>query len=1133
MRTPTALTLCLLILTSNIALACDDWMAMVVSVEGRASVTGAGHPAPRPLQADTLICPGEQLEVAAASRVAIYLRNNSFVRLSEHSVLSFPERQVAGSFWLQLKQGLSHFMSRLTQRMQVDTRYVNAAVEGTEFVITANADSSRVQVVEGAVRLTRPDDNTQLLLQGGQAAEVTAAPGIQVLQVAATAGIDWALYFPADMVLGVMAESAPELQPALTHVRQQRMDLAVQSLEQLPPSSGVRPLALATGYLALGNLPRARQLLQGQDSATALALSSLLAALTGQPEQALTLARQARRQSPNRQDLLADLALSYAWQVNMDLAAAYKAAERASNRHPQQAAAWLRRSELAVAMGDIEAAADALQRARSLQPEHPAVRVQSGFVRLFQLQLQAARADFEQVLVQVPGNPQAHLGLGLTLLRQGDTQAGRYQLELAVSLDPVRSVLRSYLGRAYFEEIRDDEAVVQWQLARELDPEDPTPYFYLGVGKLYQSDPVAAVAELETARELNQERALYRSETLLQSDAASRGAALAHAYNEAGHRDGARLAGWSALRQDVSGSQGHRLLADHYRSDSRYETARASELLQSQIWQPLSAYPLQPQLGETALATVEDAGPQQPGFNEYHPLFTQDGVYGAISGYGAADGAWGNDLVGSVLAGPLALSLGQFHYEANGWRDNAKQEQDLYNGLLQYQVSPQLQLQYEHRELNWDTGYITPELGVPLGRDEAEQIERDSDRVAVVMRPAADLAWALSVQSNDYELRRRSNLGSSDTTQDGVDETAKVYEWQWLKRSDAYQLLFGLEYDDVEYRQGVVQSLFQELGPGTFVQLDVNILQQTEARYQNAYLYFNYQLQPQLQLNTGLAYVKDDYEGLIDTAQVETFGTPLFTTVTPSGRVRAVDDEPDEWLPKLGLVYQVTEDHQVALAAMRSIARPDSVPRTLEPTLFSGFNQLFNDPERTLAKSLALRWDGRMDDLAMGAAVMRHKLEIPVLDTDNGQRLSSDYDEDSLDLYLYRPLGQEAALSVAGQWLETEWDEGDAINLGVDRFNRYSLPITLGLFNRSRTSVQLQHTYYKQKIIEAGAGERLEDSEWITDVQLKYRLPSVRGSLVCGINNLQDHRQEFVGGSPQVLAFYPGRQWFVNINLNL
>ncbi len=161
-------------------------------------------------------------------------------------------------------------------------------------------------------------------------------------------------------------------------------------------------------------------------------------------------------------------------------------------------------------------------------------------------------------------------------------------IEIAASLDPNNSIVRSYLGKAYYEEKRSELAEREYAIAKELDPKDPTPWFYDAIPKQTTNRPVEALQDMEKAIELNDNRAVYRSRLLLDADLAARSASLARIYSDLGFQQLALVEGWKSVNTDPTNFSAHRFLADSYSVLPRHEIARVSELLQSQLLQPIN-----------------------------------------------------------------------------------------------------------------------------------------------------------------------------------------------------------------------------------------------------------------------------------------------------------------------------------------------------------------------------------------------------------------------------------------------------------------------------------------------------------------------------------------------------------------
>ena len=138
---------------------------------------------------------------------------------------------------------------------------------------------------------------------------------------------------------------------------------------------------------------------------------------------------------------------------------------------------------------------------------------------------------------------------------------------------------------------------------------------------------------LQKAKELNDNRAVYRSKLLLDSDEAARSASLGRIYTATWVSSSAPW--WKAgirLTPIQANFSAHRFLADSYSVLPRHEIARVSELLQSQLLQPINITPIQPRLAESNLFLISSQGPGGLSFNEFNPIFNRNRL--ALQGTG-------------------------------------------------------------------------------------------------------------------------------------------------------------------------------------------------------------------------------------------------------------------------------------------------------------------------------------------------------------------------------------------------------------------------------------------------------------------------------------------------------------------
>ncbi len=1125
MRLPiTGFLLCCALHHSQL-LACDPWAARVVAVNGLVVMQAAGgsqapnatgqdptspSDARQPVTVDTIICPGQRVMTGANSRAALYLSNNSFLRLDQNSILILPEQTRSDSFWINLQQGVSHFISRITRRFEIETSFVNAAVEGTEFLVTANTTGASISVIEGQVTATGPRSSLTETVTAGQKliAEDRQSP-YRVISIDKSQTVDWAIYYPPLFTLGQLEDKGQQrwLDAAAAQLQRSRPDLALAELGKADQGNAAVRAASAAVLLSVGQVQRAEALLQGLQSATALALQSIIYSASNRGEEALAAARQALAVDSRSHAAL--LALSYAHQTRLDLRAALAAALQAKSVQPNSALAWSRVSELQLALGDLRQARSSATRAVELDATDPRAMTQLAFLNLFSLKFAAAEEQLHRAIRLDSENPQAHLALGLALLRQGELAKGRRQLEIATSLDPARSVLRSYLGRAYFEEKRDTEAAVQWQLAKEFDPQDPTPWFYQGVRKLFINDPVGAIEELQVSRRLNDERQLYRAETLLQSDAASRSATLARAYTEVGFDESVLLAAWDALKQDPANAEGHRLLADTYLGNNRLEAARISELQQAQLLQPLSAYPLQPLLTQSNLAIIEGLGPSRPGLNEYHALFNQDGLNLLVGGLAGGDGTLADEIVLSGLRGPVSLSLGQYHYETDGFRESAYQEQDIYNALLQWQATPMAKFELEVRDLTLDRG----DLGLSVI---SQAIERSQTlktyRLGSYLQFSANHGLVVSAISQEREDREQTLFPGAAITSTN-DEDPWIVELKYLGKSERLQWQLGAGQYSAREKQQLAITISPEFEPVT------NILPPFEQRktHRNYYLYLDAAVSTQLHLEAGLAY--DDLE-------------------------QSADTDASQWSPKIGLAWK-DDNWRLRAMAFRSFKRDLAASQTIEKTYVAGFNQIYSDLNAADSKNYALAVDFLPSRaIHTGLEFLHRDVKFPSFDSDTGETRQLDYFQEFGNIYLAALITPRASLRLSYEYNDNDFDYkldlGGGPTFEIVRSKTHTVPLTLRQFLNRYFSLSFTSRYVSQTntltlldfaTLKPYVAEKKEEA-WLFDLTLEARLPERLGVVELGVKNLFDRNVEILDESAELLRFYPGQFVYARVQLH-
>jgi tetratricopeptide (TPR) repeat protein len=597
--------------------------------------------------------------------------------------------------------------------------------------------------------------------------------------------VQWALYYPPVLAALGGQDDVADLPPALA-AAMARADAgdpegAFAVLDEVPPDERDAEYQVyrAGLLLSVGRVDEARDafeqaLAREPETGLAYAQRSIIELVQNQDEAALASAERAVELSPTA--AAPRIALSYAQQAAFRLEAARDTLLEAVELQPQDALAWARLSELWLMLGDRRRAREAADRAVALAPEVERTQITRGFANLVEFRTGPAKEAFERAIELARADPLPHLGLGLAQIREGDLEEGRRNLEVAVGLDGNDALLRAYLGKAYFEEKRDDIANQQFQIAQELDPLDPTAYFYEAIKQQTENRPGEALKNLDKSIELNDNRAVYRSRLLLDSDRAARGASLARIYDDLGFEQLGQNAATRSLTLDPTTAAAHRFLSDIYATERRREIGRVSELLQAQMLQDINVNPIQPSLSQTNLNIVTHGGPANAGFNEFTPLFERRQTQINATGVVGSDDTWGGEGAVSMLYDRYSISAGAMHYQSDGWRDNNQLQNQVQDIFFQTAITPEINAQFEVRRRRSDEG----DLAFNFDQDAFEpNFERDIDqdifRAGLRYSPTPDADFLLSAIYSDAE-EQQSDHGNippgfletkARTTQDG------------------------------------------------------------------------------------------------------------------------------------------------------------------------------------------------------------------------------------------------------------------------------------------------------------------------------------------------------------------------------
>ena len=131
---------------------------------------------------------------------------------------------------------------------------------------------------------------------------------------------------------------------------------------------------------------------------------------------------------------------------------------------------------------------------------------------------------------------------------------------------------------------------------------------------------------------------------------------------------------------------------------------RVSELLQSQLLQPINITPIQPRLADSNLFLISAAGPGALSFNEFNPLFNRNRIALQTSSLVGDNSTYGGEGIISGIYNRASFSIGGSHFSTDGFRTNDDQSDNLANAFVQFELTPSTSLQAEYQYRNVERG---------------------------------------------------------------------------------------------------------------------------------------------------------------------------------------------------------------------------------------------------------------------------------------------------------------------------------------------------------------------------------------------------------------------------------------------
>lgn len=1053
---------------------CEHPLGRLVSLQGTAQMQVSSQTTWAAATTEQTFCPGDLLQIEPNSRAAVVLNNHTILRLDQNTTIHFVEPSGESFSLIHLVRGFLHIFSHKPRSLHISTPYINGAVEGTEFLVQVDAHQARFTVFEGAVLAS--NEQGELRLTRGQSAVAGQgqAPQLEIL-VRPRDAAQWTLYYP--------------------HI--------FDSSSNIADRSAWARMSYAAEKLALGQVAEASavlsELLQlDPANSDVLALLAIQSLVQNNRAEAKALVDQAIQANPD--SATAALARSYVQQADFKLDDARATLAQAASAHPNNAEIQARLAEMQLAGGDTQAAYATALAIAQRNPDNSRSQMVLGFVHLARVETNEALHTFKEAIRLDPVQAMAHLGVGLALMRKGQIEEGRAAMELAAALDPGNALIRSYLGKAYFEEKRGALAQREYAIAKELDPADPTPWFYDALRKQSENRPIDALHDLQRSMVLNDNRAVYRSRLLLDSDLATRNVSLGSLYANLGFNQLSLEQGRSSLNADPGNASAHRLLADTYLTQPRHEIARVSELLQAQLLQPLNTSSLQPQLAESKLFLPSTTGPSLVGYNEFSSLFLRNQMTLQASGMAGNNATIGDEVIQSGIWDAFSYSVGQFHYQTDGIRANNDLTHDLYNAYFQAMLTPRTSLMTEMRLKQVVSGDLDHRFD-PNAYYENFRNSSDTTSWRIGGRhdlnPGSTLIGTAIVSNEDGQAKNITGTINSLDLENQADNF--MVELQHLYKKPQLHMQSGASTNSADESENF---LF-------WVPSVTSVESSTYASHVTLYSY----------------------------AQVETpFNSQVTLGLSENWLDSPIEDK-NELNPKVGLSWRPRPGTTLRCAYFQTLQRRFTYSQTIEPTQVAGFNQFYDDFEASSAWNSGIGLDQAFGENWFGGlSYLYRNLEVPIptVSTDGLQVLLEDtWQEELGTAYLY--WAPTSWLTLGLQYsLEKYSHEQMEGPLGISSLTTNKITPAIHIFHPCGVSVSTQANYVDQH---GDFGSAMfgfypdKEQFWTLDLALNYRLPQRYGLVTVEIKNLLDEQFRFLDTDPSAPRLLPEQQIWAKFTL--
>lgn len=1070
--------------------------AVVVHLTGRVEIVSGIDGGSRSAAVGEHLHVGDSVRTGENGKAALLIADETMIQLNHNSLFTL-KRTAFSAGWLkkaalrenggaehrsvyELESGQMWLRNKNKEiDIEIQTPLVTAGIRGTELDIRFESkDIAYLSVLEGRVSARNAIHDTsvsameQVIARLGQPLE-------KRILLSPEDTVQWVLHLPpvVSESLGVFAAATDSA--AIHSPYDRRMEMAHAALMANDFKQAEKTLATLT---AEGTQAPAAWILYAQSLLT-----------VGKKREALTAAQKGADLSARSVPAL--LTLSYAHQALFQLEEALALAEEAARIAPDNMAARLACARLLLALDESEAAYAQLS-GLSHQDSAPVQNLR-GFILFSQQKTQKAIACFDRAVALDPGLSEPYLGLALARMRLGEKEAAAEAIARAMLLEPRRSLFLCYWGKMLHEMGRPHKALEILEQATSLDPSDPTPWLYRAhiLNDLNLSGE--ALAAYNEAMSRNDNRAVYRSRSLLDKDLAVKNISMANVFWKMGLGDWGAYKAWRSVKMDYANSAAHDFWAWvlHYTSgDTGF--ADTSEWLKAFLFKPANANTFNT-------------------FNDYTIFYEQPDIGGSVSAI-AGNHDWREGsliLHGAAPRLNLSYQLDVSGYTRDQWRGGLLKEGSLVRPSLKWDITPRdhLSLKAQLEAVDYgDTDHMT-QYGVPS--DPENESEKDLGQIDIGyykrISSRADLVvHARRRYENQVKIRKHQRFFYQANAFDSypdirLEEPYTIFQFLQLVRLAGHQIMLGgFQYwSDRDY--DITIDTYLDYGGVPLPVASESSRSHKTRRQQSYYLQDIWHIGDSLMLESALYY--DEIDNVNSAEDVEWTDR--------------------SWNPRIGLLFSPTPSDTFTIAYFRHLDPLQSVAR-IDPVDVVGA-PLASFSEGALFKEFAAGWT---HEWSTGIVIARC-FDL-TLDYDYGTRtaaggrrsanIENNYQgvEASFNQLLWRRIG----LNLGYILLDVTKDESNPRNEGEGNilYGRLSYLHPTGFY--AGILQQCFLTRYDNR------PDKDKDDFNNTTVYLGYELPKKRGDLRFTVINVFDEHFDGVYLS-DISSVFPDTTAWVQMRL--